>query len=149
MKLKELDAILRIYETNFRVLHWNSVGIDFNDSHREISTEYYEIVSGTIDKIAEMLCMLGENPCNYLEAVKIAMNNGEHKYVVVKSTEKYDRPAIVELSNMMLMDICQLLSDCIEEVQEPINAGIKSELESILFDYTIQARYINARRLQN
>ena len=149
MKLKELDAILRIYETNFRVLHWNSIGIDFNDSHKEITTEYYEMVSGTIDKIAEMLCMLGENPCNYLEAVKIAMNNGEHKYVVVKSTEKYDRPAIVGLSNMMLMDICQLLSDCIEEVQEPINAGIKSELESILFDYTLQARYINARRLQN
>ena len=149
MKIKELDAVLRLYEGNFRNLHWNAVGIDFKDSHKSISTEYYEMVSDTIDVVAEIICMLGENPCNYLEAVKIAMNNGEHKYVVVKSTEKYDRPAIVELSNMMLMDICQILSDCIEEVQEPINAGIKSELESILFDYTIQARYINARRLAN
>lgn len=146
MKLKELDALLRLYEANFRVLHWNSVGIDFNDSHKSITTEYYEMISDTIDKIAEILCMLGENPCNYLEAVKIVMNNNQN-YTVVKSTDKYDRPAIVQLSNTMLNDICRLLAESIEEVQDPINAGIKSELESILYDYTLQARYINARRL--
>ena len=49
----------------------------------------------------------------------------------------------------MLNDICNLLSDCIEEINEPINAGIRSELETQLYNYTLQARYINARRLGN
>ena len=71
MKIKELDAVLRLYEGNFRNLHWNAVGIDFNDSHKSISTEYYEMVSDTIDVVAEIICMLGENPCNYMEAIDI------------------------------------------------------------------------------
>lgn len=148
MKIKELDAVLRLYEGNFRNLHWNAVGIDFNDSHKSISTEYYEMVSDTIDVVAEIICMLGENPCNYMEAIDI-LKASEKDYLVVESTKKYDRPSIVGYSNIMLNDICNLLSECIEEINEPINAGIRSELETQLYNYTLQARYINARRLGN
>ena len=40
-KLIELNSVLRLYESNYRNLHWNSKGIDFNDSHKSITTEYY------------------------------------------------------------------------------------------------------------
>lgn len=146
-KLKELDAVLRIYECNFRNLHWNSTGIDFNDSHKSITTEYYEMISGTIDTVAEMLCMLGANPCNYIEALEI-VKGSEKDYLMIESAKKYDRRSIIGFSNAMLNDICSLLSDSIEELNNPIDAGIRSELETILYSYTLQARYINLRRME-
>lgn len=146
MKLKELDAVLRVYECNFRNLHWNSVGIDFNDSHKSITTEYYEMLSTSIDSIAEMICILGENPYNYAEALDM-VEGTDKKYLIVDSSKKYDRQSIIELSSIMLNDICSLLSECIEEIAKPIDAGIRSELETMLYNYTLQARYINARRI--
>lgn len=148
-KLQELDAVLRIYESNFRNLHWNSVGNDFNDSHKSITTEYYEMLSNTIDQVAEMICMLGGgNPCNYKEALDI-VNNLEQERFIVKSSVKYNRAAIISLADKMLTDICELLSDAIQEINDPIDAGIKSELETMLYNYSLQARYINKRRLSN
>lgn len=147
-KLLELDAVLRIYESNFRNLHWNSVGIDFNDSHKSITTEYYETISKTIDQVAEIICMKGNCPCNYKEAIEI-VNNLDQERFIVKSTQKYDRLAIVSLADRMLTDICELLSGAIQEINDPIDAGIKSELETMLYNYSLQARYINKRRTNN
>lgn len=147
MKLKLLDALLRLYEQNFRNLHWNSVGEDFNDSHKSITTEYYEMLSKDVDFIAEVLCMYNTNPVNYMEAAEM-ISSAESKYLLVESGRKYTRKEICEYADVMFKDICKLLSEIIAQVQNPMDAGIKSELETMLYRYTLQSRYINARRLQ-
>ena len=145
MKLKELDALLRLYEQNFRNLHWNSAGLEFNDSHKNITTEYYEMLAEDVDAIAEILCMYGANTVNYVEAYEI-IKNTDNKYYIVNSMEKFDKAKIVEISEVMLNDICKLLSEIIPQVTNPLDAGIKSELESMLFKYSKEARYLNKRR---
>ena len=145
MKLKELDALLRLYEQNFRNLHWNSAGLEFNDSHKNITTEYYEMLAEDVDAIAEILCMYGANPVNYVEAYEI-IKNTDNNYYIVNSMEKFDKAKIVEISEVMLNDICKLLSEIIPQVTNPLDAGIKSELESMLFKYSKEARYLNKRR---
>jgi DNA-binding ferritin-like protein len=145
MKLVLLDALLRLYEQNFRNLHWNAKGEDFNDSHKSITTEYYEMVSEDVDKIAEILAMLGTNPCNYPQALEI-INADPGKFVIVDNNKLYTRAEIIEISGIMFKDICNILSVAIEELENPLDAGIRSELETLLYNYTLQYRYINKRR---
>lgn len=147
MKLVVLDALLRLYEQNFRNLHWNAKGEDFNDSHKSITTEYYEMVSEDVDKVAEILAMLGINPCNYPQAMEI-VSQQEEKYIIVENDKLYTRAEIIEISQIMFNDICNLLSASIEELNNPLDAGIRSELETLLYNYTLQFRYINKRRTE-
>ena len=146
-KLVELDAVLRIYEQNFRNLHWNSKGIEFNDSHKNITTEYYEMISADVDKVAEILAMLGIDPFNYLEAAEY-VTKSEVKYFVVDSKTHYSKLEICKFADIMLADICVILSAAIEEITDPINAGVKSELETMLYNYFKELRYLNKRRLE-
>jgi DNA-binding ferritin-like protein len=147
IKLIELDAVLRIYEQNFRNLHWNSKGIEFNDSHKNITTEYYEMIAADVDKVAELLAIMGIDPFNYLEAAEY-VTKSEVKYFIVDSKTHYSKLEICKFADIMLNDICTILSAAIEEITDPINAGIRSELETLLFKYTLEARYLNKRRIE-
>ena len=146
-KLIELDAVLRIYEQNFRNLHWNSKGIEFNDSHKNITTEYYEMVSEDVDKVAELLAMLNIDAFNYLEAADY-ITKSETKYFIVDSKTHYSKLEICKFADIMLNDICSILSAAIEELSNPLDAGIRSELETMLYNYSLQARYLNKRRIE-
>lgn len=148
MKLKELFCVLCIYHFNFRNMHWNSVGENFDNAHKEITTEYYEMLDGTIDTVGEMLTRLGINPCNYVEVLKF-IKETDGNYMVVESSQLYDRTAIVTMSETMLTDIVKLMVAAwdSEEMKNPMNVGIKSTLESLINDYDMQARYINKRKM--
>jgi hypothetical protein len=49
----------------------------------------------------------------------------------------------------MFGDIIEILEDILENGDEDLemNAGVKSELENILYTFTFQKNYINKRRL--
>ena len=145
--LKEFDAMLRLYEQNFRNLHWNSVGLEFNDSHKNITTEYYEMVSDTVDEIAEILCMVDLDPANYMEAINI-LNSSNCNFLIIDSKKKYTKAEIVKESQVMLSDICNSLANIASSVEEPIYAGIKSDLEDILYKYSKEMMYLNKRRIE-
>jgi len=144
---KELDTVLRVYEQNFRNLHWNAKGPDFDDSHKAITTEYYEMLAGTIDDYAEILCMMNITPANYLDAAQ-RIQTSENKYVIIDPAKLYNRNEIIEFADIMFKDIIMLLTQIIEllDRNEGPSAGIKSELETVLFNYNKQCIYINKRR---
>lgn len=145
--LKEFDAMLRLYEQNFRNLHWNSIGLEFNDSHKNITTEYYEMLSDTVDEIAEILCMVDMDPANYMEAMDI-VSGSSMKYLIVDSKKKYTKAEIVTESQTMLTDICNSLAVIASSIEEPIYAGIKSGLEDMLYKYSKEMMYLNKRRIE-
>lgn len=145
--LKEFDAMLRLYEQNFRNLHWNSIGLEFNDSHKNITTEYYEMLSETVDEVAEILCMVNIDPVNYMEAMAI-LDGSSMKYLIVDSKKKYTKGEIVTESQTMLTDICNSLATIASSIEEPIYAGIKSGLEDMLYKYSKEMMYLNKRRME-
>lgn len=149
MKLQKLNALFRLYEANFRNLHWNSKGLDFNDSHKSITSEYYEMMSDDIDVTAEMIVRLDENPLNYIEITQFIQEDQESKYLVVASGDLYDRLSIVKFADVMLGDICKCIEECLAEdaINAPENIGIKSDLETMHGKYDLQYRYINKRRM--
>ena len=146
--IKLLCSVLRLYESNFRLLHWNAIGKDFNDSHNSITAKYYEDLGDTIDKVTEIGCMLSVMPLNYAETLE-ELNNSNRNFLIVDSKKLYSRKQIIELSDIMLADICKLLVECLQDqtVQLPENIGIKADLESILAQYTLEYRFINKRRM--
>ena len=143
-----LNSLLRVYASNFSVLHWNSIGEEFNDAHRNIAGEYEELCSKYVDVTAEMATRLGVNPLNYAEVLDL-FNNSDRQCLIVDSKKFYTRKDIIVIADKLFTDITSLIAATIEseELQAPINAGIRSELESILNDFDLQYRYINKRRL--
>lgn len=145
-KLLVLNAILRLYHANFLNLHWNSKGEEFNDAHKSISTEYYELCEKYIDLTAEMAARLGGNPLNYVQVAIFAQKEDKP---LVDSKILYTRKQIIEYADCMLGDVIVAIKACLEDscMENTINAGIKSDLEAMLNDFDIQYRYINKRRM--
>lgn len=145
---KKLNSTMRIYESNIRLLHWNTVGEEFNDAHKEITEPYYEMIAKDIDRVSEIMGMINIFPPNYLEVYAIVKKYNEN-YVVVDSGKLYNRREISEKIGAMFGDITDIISEILDsdDLQSTKQAAIKSELESIMFDFDFQRRYINKRRL--
>lgn len=167
-KLLLLNALLRVYHDNFLNLHWNSIGEEFNDAHKSISTDYYELCDKYIDSTAEMIARLGKNPYNYKEVCSVVFPQVQEPvvkessysslleysdlavgYILIDSNILYTRKDIIEKSNIMLKDILRLIEDCLSaEGSDNIeNVGIKSDLEAMHSEFDLQYRYINRRRI--
>jgi DNA-binding ferritin-like protein len=146
MKLKLLNAVMRLYESNIRNLHWNSAGEEFNDAHKSITEEYYELLSESIDKIAEIMGIYDIPAPNYVEVITV-IRSVEKSYTLIDSSKLYNRGEIIVFIDTMFEDIIELLDDIIENSDIEMNAGVRSELETILYEFTFQKNYINKRRL--
>ena len=142
--LIELNAMLRVYNANFLNIHWNAATENFDDIHKGITTDYYELCDKYIDSTAEMIARFAVNAPNYMEVAKIAE---EKQFLVVDSSVLYDRATTINLSDKMLGDICKLIVVCLDEIKETYNSGIKSDLEAMLSEFDLQYRYINKRRI--
>lgn len=144
MNLVKLNAMLRVYNSNFLNLHWNTVGEEFNDAHKGISTDYYELCDKYVDTTAEMIARFGINAPNYIEVANMASD-----FIVVDSTKLYTRKEIIEYADKMLGDICKCIVTCLAEdcMKEGYNTGIRSDLEAMHSEFDLQYRYINKRRL--
>lgn len=147
-KIKLLCSVMRFYESNFRLLHWNSVGKEFNDVHVSITTKYYEDLGDDIDKVAEIGCMLNVMPLNYDEVI-VNIQDNQFNVLKIESNKLYTRKQIVEFTDTMLGDICKLLVDAIQDetIQLPDNTGIKSDLEAMHSKYNLEYKFINKRRM--
>lgn len=147
--LYNLHIALRVYHSNLLNLHWNSHGMDFNDSHKDITTEYYELCDKYIDITAEMLARLNIFAPNYIEVVDY-MSKSEDKFHIVDSAKLYSREEIVALVDKMFESILFYIEKSLEdeEIKNNIkNVGIKSDLESMYSEFDLQYRYINKRRM--
>lgn len=147
-ELNELFAVLVLYRMNFENLHWNSKGLGFDDAHKNISTEYYEKVNDDVDVVAEMLVRLGVNPMNYREVFEY-ITNSSNDYMIVESNTLYSKKDVISMSQILLTNISNAIVAVLDSdyMQETINAGMKSTLETLLDYYDLQARYINSRKL--
>jgi DNA-binding ferritin-like protein len=147
--LFDLHVALRLYHSNLLNLHWNSHGMDFNDSHKSITTEYYELCDKYIDITAEMLARLNVYAPNYIEVVQYISKSSEN-FHVVDSKKLYTREEIVSLIDTMLESILSFIAKSLndEEIKDNItNVGIKSDLEAMYSEFDLQYRYINKRRM--
>jgi len=147
-ELLELHSVLRLYCANYSNLHWNSCGEEFNDTHVNITDGLIDLFHKWVDPVGEMLTRLGINPLNYAEVLDF-IKNASNQYFIADSQKFYTRKDVIQLSDAMLGDTVKLICSCLDSecLKATINAGIKSELESMLNDFDLQYRYLNKRKL--
>lgn len=142
---KKLHDFMRFYESHFRILHWNSAGEEFNDSHVNITEKYYEMISKHIDEIAEIMGIFNIFPDGYVEVCSVVnFDNSVH----IDSTKYYTRAESIEVIDKIFGHLIKLFVDVLKEniINDLRYAGVKSTLEDILYQYTFQREYINKRR---
>ena len=146
--MQRLLAVLILAQSNFQTLHWKSIGKRFDRQHK-IAAELYERCFNDQDTIAEYSIMLGVNTVNIVSAVSMLSGDDSHEYIIVSPEKDYKHDEFHENVSAILSDIKYAISIALqdEEIQNnPVNVGIKSDLESIIGWYDLQDRYLNTRR---
>ncbi len=149
-ELLELCSILLVHRANMQNLHWNAQGLMFDETHKDITSDYYDDLLNKADEVAEMLCRLGINPPNYSEVLTI-INESSREHLIVSSDTLYGFVDIVDLIDVMFKDILESIEACLNntEISDNIkNVGIKASLESMYNEFDLQCRYINNRRTE-
>lgn len=148
MKLTQFLEVLTLYSYNMKVIHWNSVGKQFDDIH-ELGDKYHGMINGTIDTIAEMIGMTEEKIPSFAELVN-SLGKSDKDYLVVSGDKKYTIESGTKLIDTMLKDIVEILNSILDNLEKADSdmAGIRSEIETIQFEYKKEYTYFNKRRTE-
>ena len=144
----KLFAKMQLCKSNFQMLHWKSIGDEFDKFHTDVTASYYEKLDKDIDDVAEILMRQGVNPLNYFE-VAVQLGKSGEKGKVLDSSQNYTKEQIIHCTDVLLRDIMEQIlicldSDEIKNVRE--NVGIKSYYESLYNEYDKECRFLNRRR---
>lgn len=146
MDLSKFLEMLTLYRYNMKVVHWNSVGDQFDRIH-QLADKYYESIGETQDTIGEMIGMLDGDIPSLLDVIS-DLKDSDKQFVVVSGNSKYTYESGVILFQQMLSDIVEGVEDLLSEVdpEDTSICGIKSTLEAIQYDYAKERDYFNRRR---
>lgn len=149
MDLRVLIAVLLMYQSNAKILHWKSCGPEFDTMHKDIASDLYSKITNDIDTVAEMALRLDINPPNYAECIAELRKYDDYEFKLLNTDIDYPYDEFTANIGVILDDILYaieetLFSDIIQN--EHKNVGIKSSLEALYESYDIQARYLNKRR---
>lgn len=143
MHFKKLLEVLTVYTYNMKVIHWNSIGEAFDRIH-ELADKYHNMINGTIDSIGEIMGMVDTTIPSFIDIFE-DIKSLDKDYIVIKGDTMYDLESGISIIQNCLKDIVELIDECCEDTQIPV--GIRSELESIQFEYSKELLYFNKRRV--
>lgn len=142
MSLQKLYCAFVLYRHNCQVLHWKVTGLDFDTVH-ELMNTYIDFMHDNIDKVAEMILIMGQNPLCLMDTMKM-IESDEHQFVIVHTEQSYAAKEVFDYVKYM----CEsLLSICDEVTNEPgMPSGIISEIDSIKYWLMVEGVYKHSRR---
>lgn len=139
-------AILVYYQHNFRILHWNVKGKDF-DQYHQLMKEYSDKLEEYVDQIAEMAVMTNDAPVSFQTTVSILTNDDSTAYYSADITDTYTSEMIVECIDIMFGHILTALKNLMDYHKVQNNPVIKTELENMYAYFDKELNYKNKRRL--
>lgn len=147
MDFGTFSAVLTVYRHNFKILHWGASGKKFDRIHK-LADEYADMVTADLDVVAEMALRNGQTPCSMNNAIEI-LHNVDGNFLVMDFDNAIGYEEFCTNTSAMLASILNCINELHESelVNKPINMGIKSDLEAMFAKYDLQARYLNARRM--
>lgn len=145
MDFRMLLSIMCVYTHNMKVIHWNSAGKQFDRIHVKITDDYYNMIAGDQDAIAEMMGMLDIAPVGYLEAYEI-LKKSDNDYVMLEGGQEFEYESAIKAIDVMLSDIVDALEKILETDEVEDDPGIRSTLETLHFNYSKELKFFNKRR---
>ena len=142
---RTLLAVLALSNHNFKVLHWNACGDNFDTLHA-IGAKYYDKTNEDEDKVAEICMRLDAKAVSFSDIVPLTKEvnlYNELQCVDVSKTNFYDLCQVI-LKNIFDAICAVLENSAIDNTQY---AGIRSDLEAILSEYDLELNFLNKRRI--
>lgn len=84
--MREYLAVLTLFESNFRVLHWKLAGKEWHNSHERFGG-YYDQMGEFMDQTAEQMLSMGENPLHDKQAYELLESSSDDFKVVDPSAD--------------------------------------------------------------
>lgn len=130
-----LMSALNLYRYNFRIMHWKAKGKHFKKVH-DLMSEYYDMLDGFIDEIAEIGLMNDIQPVSYQDTFDI-LNRSDLEFEQLHGTETFDCPEAVKKSGEMFDQLIQLY----DEVKDGAPDAIVSKLEEHQYTMMLESKY--------
>ena len=141
--MKTLLSALVLHTHNFRVLHWNCCGLDFDATH-ELMSSYGDKLSEFTDEVAESLISTGGSPVNLFTAMTI-LKDSEHNFTVTDDAKTYCTEEALNTTNNILKELIALYDECNDCDLHP---AIVSKLQEHQYWLIKESDYKGRRRLQ-
>lgn len=136
--LRKLQALLIVHQYNFRILHWNVIGVDFDPVH-ELMSQYYSKLDEFIDSVVEISVMCGEDIISVMDAV------ATKSIFTISSKRKYESKEVFKISRALFEEILEGIDEAINDCEHD---DVKDELKIIQFWIRKELSYKNARRMK-
>jgi DNA-binding ferritin-like protein len=144
MNLKNLLSALILHHHNFRILHWNVSGVDFDPVH-SLMGDYYDKLGGLVDDVAEICISLGIQPVNLHEALELLGNDGEEKYLELSGGTLFTSKDCFEKSEIIFRQLINMYQKLYSDKSIP--ESIINVLQEHQQWFRKECEYKNKRRL--
>ena len=134
-QLKILMGALNLYRYNFRIMHWKSKGKQFKKVH-ELMADYYEMLDGFIDEIAEISLMFNIEPLSYEDTLTV-LNASDLQFEQIQGRETFDCIEAVKKSGQFFNQLISLY----EDVKKDMPGDITSKLEEHQYTMRLESQY--------
>lgn len=134
--LRKLQALLIVHQYNFRILHWNVTGVDFDPVH-ELMSDYYEKLGEFIDGIVEISILSGVDVVSVFDAAKTNSDKA------LDSNKKYTSEEVFKHTKEILRDLIEGMDEAIEDCE---HEDVKDEIKTMQFWIRKELSYKTSQR---
>lgn len=144
-KIRLYQALLTLYVSNLRVIHWTVSGKGFHTSHERYQ-KYYEELYDYIDETAEALMSIGQRPVALFEAIKLVRESDIDGFVL-DATEDMSPMQCDQHVSKMFDQLYELVQDLAKSEELPVD--VADIFMGHAKYYRVEGKYKLARFLTN
>lgn len=141
--MQKLFALTVLYRHNIQMLHWNVIGSGFDPAHETLG-EFIDTMAAHVDQLAEMMKMINQRPLQLTECIEVLKNDNTQFLIV--DAEDIDVPGCWEKVNTMFSQLYDTTKST--KAGDEIPDDIKSELESMMYYYSLEGKYKGRSRVK-
>lgn len=142
--MQKLFALTVLYRHNIQMLHWNVVGSGFDPAHETLDG-FVNTMATHVDQLAEMMKMIDQRPLQLTECVDV-LKNDNAQFLIVDAGD-IDVPTCWEKVNTMFAQLYDATKTT--KSGDEIPDDIESELESMMYYYSLEGKYKGKSRVKN
>lgn len=141
--MQKLFALTVLYRHNIQMLHWNVIGSGFDPAHETLG-EFVDVMAAHVDRLAEMMKMIDQRPLQLTECIEVLRNDNTQFLIV--DAEDIDVPECWKKVNTMFSQLYDVTKST--KVGDEIPDDIESELESMMYYYSLEGKYKGRSRVK-
>jgi DNA-binding ferritin-like protein len=145
MEFKTLLSALILHSHNVRMLHWNVTGIDFDPVHKTLDN-YYGMLDGFVDEIAEIGLQVGIEPVGLFEALA-TLKDDSRPYTNLLGSKKFTSTEAFTYIGVIFTTLIALYTNVCKDTSLP--PDIINKLEEHMYLLRKELQYKNVSRLSN